>query len=94
MLRAFFTALFILLFVRFAVWAARLLTGSRRGGEIPSGSGAGRRFEGASGAGAGRGFARGSGGAQGRRGSRRIAPGEVLDVPFTEVPPPESSKGA
>jgi hypothetical protein len=90
MLRAFFTALFVLLFVRFAVWTARLLTGGRRDDEIPSGSGAGRRFEGGDGGdGSGVGGARG---ASRRRGSRRVSPGEIEDVPFTEVPPPESTK--
>ena len=74
MIRAFFTALFVLMFVRFAVWAARLLTGGRRGEEIPSGSRAG------------------SGAAGRRQSQRRVSPGEIVDVPFTEVPPPESTK--
>ena len=98
MIRAFFTALFVLMFVRFAVWAARLLTGGRRGEEIPSGSGSGGRFEGVGGSGAaGRSGAEGRAGsgaaAAGRRQSpRRVSPGEIVDVPFTEVPPPESTK--
>jgi hypothetical protein len=87
MLRAFFTALFVLLFVRFAVWAARLLTGGRRDGEIPPGSSPGRTGEGERSGSVG-----GSGGSRRRAGSRRVAPGEIVDVPFTEVPPPESPK--
>jgi len=66
MIRAFFTALFVLMFVRFAVWAARLLTGGRRG--------------------------EGSGSVGRRPSPRRVSPGEIVDVPFTEVPPPESTK--
>ncbi|HET9253066.1 MAG TPA: hypothetical protein VFP58_13215 [Candidatus Eisenbacteria bacterium] len=80
MIRAFFTALFVLMFVRFAVWAAHVLTRGRRGEEIPSGPGTDRRFE------------DGAGGTPRRRASRRVAPGEVVDVPFTEVPPPEPTK--
>ena len=83
MLRAFLSALFILLFVRAAFWAARLLTGGRSREEIPpggDGSAAGKRFEG------------GGGSARRRRGSRKISAGEIVDVPFTEVPPPESTK--
>ena len=96
MIRAFFTALFVLMFIRFAVWAARLLTGGRRGEEIPSGSGSGGRFEGVGGSGAGGrsgGEGRAGSGAAGRRHSpRRVSPGEIVYVPFTEVPPPESTK--
>lgn len=85
MLRAFFTALFVLLFVRFAVWAARLLTGGGRDGEIPPGFSPGRTGERGRSDSVG-----GRGGPRRRAGSRRVSPGEIVDVPFTEVPPPES----
>ena len=87
MLRAIFQVIFILMFVRIAMWAARLLTGGRRDEEIPPGSAADRRR----GPGvAGRAGGHGSAGRRAR--GPRVAPGEIVDVPFTEVPPPESPK--
>ena len=84
MLRAIVQAIFILMFVRLVVWAARLLGGGRRDEEISPGSAAERRG----------GSASGAGGARAPRGSRsrHAPPGEIVDVPFTEIPPPESSK--
>ena len=73
MLRAILNAIFILLVVRLAFLAARLLTGGRRGEEIPPGSAAERR-------------------PRKPRGPRRASSADVVDVPFTEVPPPESPK--
>jgi hypothetical protein len=76
MVRAFLQAVFLLLFLRFAFWAARLITGGRRGAEIPTGSTP----------------ERGSTGSGRRRRPGRARQGEIVDVPFTEVPPSESPK--
>ena len=83
MLRAIVQAIFILMFVRLVVWAARLLGGGRRDEEISPGAAAERRGGSASGDGG-----RASRGSR----SRHVPPGEIVDVPFTEIPPPESSK--
>lgn len=95
MLRVILNAIFIILFVRLAVFAARLLTRGRSGEEIPPGSAAQSRRGGVAGGGSG-----GSGpAADGRAGggrrrsrSRRVSQAEIVDVPFTEVPPPEAPK--
>jgi hypothetical protein len=84
MLRAILTTIFILMFARLAVWAARLLTGGRRDEEISLGSAADRSR--------GPDQARRSGRDGRRSAGPRVAPGEIVDVPFTEIPPAESPK--